>query len=546
MTCPSRRPQPLAWLARLAPAAVTVGLLGLVAATTGCQATLSPPFNQMKGAQMTVYRLQNYVPPATPQASRRLAGGLQLPPQIQQWISAGASLIPPGLLPPGLLPGTTPPRRRSPTRSASPGPAGLPHPRLPAGERPALASEILETLGHRSNYQPPTQSCMYAELGIAIAQAGQPPAGRLPRVALVRADPGLQRRVALPEHRAHRDEREKVRLDPAARLRRHGERRPGLRRARRATAVSGDERPPARLLRAQPAPRLALPPLLRAHRGRRGVGARRARGRRARDGRLRPAEPLVRRLLRARLPDQALPPAADPLRERPRPLGARADGARLAQRAARRARPTATRPTSSARSPSGGSAALFLKRPPAPARGRGARGKIEGDHLIRALFEVQRRSRRAASCSCRRCSSGRAAPGRAGPTLVDALFGLERVARAGANDRAVSRELPPRHAARRRAGRPGASSSRARSDGAGDDVLVRRLTYTLLRRLERERRAIVGPTKKPADRLREEVVRSPKLQKVIADMAGEGARRARGHHRARARACCARWRRRST
>ena len=63
-----------------------------------------------------------------------------------------------------------------------------------------------------------------------------------------------------------------------------------------------------------------------------------------------------------------------------------------------------------------------------------------------------------------------------------------------------------------------------REDGtAGDDVLVRRLTYTLLRRLERERRAIVGPTRKPADRLREDVIRSPKLQKVIADMAGEGA-----------------------
>ena len=55
-----------------------------------------------------------------------------------------------------------------------------------------------------------------------------------------------------------------------------------------------------------------------------------------------------------------------------------------------------------------------------------------------------------------------------------------------------------------------------------DDVLVRRMTYTLLRRLERERKAVVGPSKKPADRLREEVVRSPKLQKIIHDMAGEG------------------------
>jgi glycerol-3-phosphate O-acyltransferase len=57
----------------------------------------------------------------------------------------------------------------------------------------------------------------------------------------------------------------------------------------------------------------------------------------------------------------------------------------------------------------------------------------------------------------------------------------------------------------------------------GDGVLVRRITYSLLRRLERERKAVLGPAKKPADRLREEVVRSPKLQKIIHDMAGEGA-----------------------
>ena len=34
---------------------------------------------------------------------------------------------------------------------------------------------------------------------------------------------------------------------------------------------------------------------------------------------------------------------------------------------------------------------------------------------------------------------------------------------------------------------------------------------------------VVGPTRKPADRLREEVLRSPRLQKIITDMAGEGA-----------------------
>src|SRR5262249_60452367 len=65
------------------------------------------------------------------------------------------------------------------------------------------------------------------------------------------------------------------------------------------------------------------------------------------------------------------------------------------------------------------------------------------------------------------------------------------------------------------------------ANGAGDDVLVRRLMYVLLRRLERERRGVIGPAKKPADRLRDEVVRSPKLQKIIHDMAGEGAQERR-------------------
>ena len=64
-----------------------------------------------------------------------------------------------------------------------------------------------------------------------------------------------------------------------------------------------------------------------------------------------------------------------------------------------------------------------------------------------------------------------------------------------------------------RAGEPGDLShflAQETNAAPSDDVLVRRLTYTLLRRLERERRAVIGPTKKPADRLRDEVwSRSP-------------------------------------
>jgi glycerol-3-phosphate O-acyltransferase len=171
---------------------------------------------------------------------------------------------------------------------------------------------------------------------------------------------------------------------------------------------------------------------------------------------------------------------------------------------------------------SGGSAALFLKRPKHLLEGR-ARGKIEGDHLVRALLEVQRRGGRRRLLLVPQVFVWSRSAGTRGGNVVDALFGSSEWP--GQMRSTVQFLANWRHATLR-AGEPvdlGEFLARE-SDGASDDVLVRRLTYTLLRRLERERRAIVGRATKPADRLREEIVRSPKLQKVITDMAGEGAR----------------------
>jgi glycerol-3-phosphate O-acyltransferase len=167
---------------------------------------------------------------------------------------------------------------------------------------------------------------------------------------------------------------------------------------------------------------------------------------------------------------------------------------------------------------SGGSAALFLKRPKHLLEGR-ARGKIEGDHLIRALLEAERRGERILLVPQVFVWSRSAGTRQA--NVVDALFGSSEWP---GQMRSTAQFLANWRHATLRSGEPvdvGEFLARE-EDGVGDDVLVRRLTYTLLRRLERERRAIVGRAKKPADRLREEVVRSPKLQKVIADMAGEG------------------------
>jgi glycerol-3-phosphate O-acyltransferase len=170
---------------------------------------------------------------------------------------------------------------------------------------------------------------------------------------------------------------------------------------------------------------------------------------------------------------------------------------------------------------SGSSAALFLKRPPHLLEGK-ARGKVEGDHLIRALFDVQRRSATRILFVPQVFLWSRS-PGTRAANVADAVFGSSEWP---GNLRSIGQFLVNRRYATMRAGEPVDLNDflTREQDGVGDDILLRRLTYTLLRRLERERRSMVGPTRKPPDRLREEVIRSPKLQKVIADMAGEGAK----------------------
>ncbi|HVJ92272.1 MAG TPA: 1-acyl-sn-glycerol-3-phosphate acyltransferase, partial [Labilithrix sp.] len=187
----------------------------------------------------------------------------------------------------------------------------------------------------------------------------------------------------------------------------------------------------------------------------------------------------------------------------------------------------------------GASAALFLKRPPsilepsALVRRRGGapralptRGKTEGDVFLRAVLEAQRASSTPILLVPQVFVWTRSADERK-HNIVDSLFGPREWP---GKIRTVTQFLMNWRHVTLRAGEPvdlQAFLDHQQKPGAdgrvpGDDVLVRRLTYTLLRRLERERRAVVGPTRKPADRLRDQVIRSPRLQKVIRDMAGEG------------------------
>jgi glycerol-3-phosphate O-acyltransferase len=169
----------------------------------------------------------------------------------------------------------------------------------------------------------------------------------------------------------------------------------------------------------------------------------------------------------------------------------------------------------------GGSAALFLKRPPTifEARTSRLRGKSEGDEALRAIFRLQRESERPILMVPQTFIWTKRPDERTG-SAVDLVFGprewpgmVRVVAQFLANYRNVDFRVSDTLDVHELLQQHGDES---------DEALVRRVTYALLTRLERERRAILGPAKKPADRVRDEVVRSPKLQAIIKDLAGEG------------------------
>jgi hypothetical protein len=149
-------------------------LLGLGATallfSTGCSSSLAQPFQQMKTDPITVYRLQNFEPPAASPTAP--TSPVAIPPQIQQWLNGAATMLPPGLIPPGLLPGAAPsPAQANAQRFHNFRILGTVQ--VTDGKQ---RDEILDLFGHDSNFTTPNQQCMYAEFGF---QFGQGSAGAL-------------------------------------------------------------------------------------------------------------------------------------------------------------------------------------------------------------------------------------------------------------------------------------------------------------------------------------------------------------------------------
>ncbi|HEY6724569.1 MAG TPA: 1-acyl-sn-glycerol-3-phosphate acyltransferase [Polyangiaceae bacterium] len=168
----------------------------------------------------------------------------------------------------------------------------------------------------------------------------------------------------------------------------------------------------------------------------------------------------------------------------------------------------------------GGTAALFLKRPPNfwdATRGySGERGLRQGDELVRALFEIQRKHERPLLLVPLVFLWSKF-PDKAGLKPIDFVLGPRHWP---SPVRSIAQYLVNRRHVALKLGEPmNVRTFLDNTQGLLDEVRVRRITYAMLRRLERERRSITGPAEKPAARVRHEIVRSPKLRNAIEDLA---------------------------
>lgn len=145
-----------------------------MAASVGCAGNPVAPFDSFKSAPITAYRLQNYEPPPVVATAPGQIPGL--PPEIQTWITAGASMLPPGLLPPGLIPGVggTPPVARADNTPRFHNFRVLGMPANVMDEK--MRSELIDIFGYAKNFDDTHGSCVYAEFGFSFARIGQPPA----------------------------------------------------------------------------------------------------------------------------------------------------------------------------------------------------------------------------------------------------------------------------------------------------------------------------------------------------------------------------------
>lgn len=170
----------------------------------------------------------------------------------------------------------------------------------------------------------------------------------------------------------------------------------------------------------------------------------------------------------------------------------------------------------------GGSAALFLKRPPSVldvASGSTAgRTMREGDSLVSSIFQMQREGT-SNLLLLPMVFVWTKSPEKVGVRPWDMLLGPRAWP---TPTRALGQFAYNRkHAGLLYGEEVEVGQVLDSNPDVSDSALIRRMTYMVLRRIERQRRTVVGPAEKGVERVRAEILRSPRLQNVISDLAAK-------------------------
>jgi glycerol-3-phosphate O-acyltransferase len=170
----------------------------------------------------------------------------------------------------------------------------------------------------------------------------------------------------------------------------------------------------------------------------------------------------------------------------------------------------------------GASAALFLKRPPSvldvAAGASGGRG-LKGDELVQVLIQLQRQ-RQEPILLVPQLFMWTKRPDTRGTRLMDMVLGPREWA---SPVRTIGQFLSNYRHVELKAGEPVNLAEFLKSyPDASDTALISRLTYTILRRLERERRSVTGPAVKSPERVRQEILRSPRFRAEVKKLTRNG------------------------
>ena len=174
----------------------------------------------------------------------------------------------------------------------------------------------------------------------------------------------------------------------------------------------------------------------------------------------------------------------------------------------------------------GASALLFLRRPPSVSRAltgarEGRAGAALDVDLVRTLVELQRKTEKPIILLPQTLVWTKRTPNKQ-PTLVDVLFGPSDWP--GRVRTSLQFLLNYRNAIHR-GGEPfDLLAFLAENQELTDAQAADAVRYALLRRMERERTIILGPARKTSARLKDELIRSPRLRRHMQQAAKDGPR----------------------